>query len=194
MAQVARTGWLGVAVESNPGTPQTPADYIPYTVNTMIGKHTPLADVSAIGQREKEWTSVKGKQWGTGSVEVLVDPTLIGYWIKSVFGTENKTTVSGGVYSHAFTVNEAALPVPLTLTFDKNIYREWFPYSVVKDMEIDVTDGLATLKANIDSQFPTTTTSGTNSIPTTPPTLFTFKDLSVQFGASLATAQACDSD
>lgn len=143
-----------------------------------------------MGIREKEYTSVKGKVWGEGSVETLVDPTLVGYWFKSAFGTENKTTVSGGVYAHAFTVAEVSLPVSMTLTFDKSVYREWYPYSVVKDMELDVTDGLATLKASIQSQVPATTTSGTNTIPTTPPTIFTFKDLKVQFGASLAAAQA----
>ena len=187
MANLGRLGWLGVGIESTAGVYKTPAVYVPYTANTLIGKHTPLADIAARGLRESDFSSVIGKKWGEGAVDINLDPINAGYFIKMVLGSETPTQVdSSAVYDHLFTVTESAVPVSASFVFDKQLYRESFLYTCAKDIEILVSDGLAQLKANVMSKFPITTTSGTNT--TTSGSLFTFKDLTVQFGADQASA------
>lgn len=185
---LGRIGWAGVGMETGPGVPANPSDYIPFVSNSLQGKHEPLGDIAARGLREKNFSSVVGKKWGEGDLEVNLDPTFSGYFFKMALGTENSAQLgSTGVYDHTFTVNASSTPASATVMFDKGAFREIYPNAVAKEIELNVTDGLATLKSSLVSQFPVTSASGTNT--TSSGTVFTFKDLSVQFGATLAAAQ-----
>lgn len=187
-ANLGRVGWLGIAIESSPGAPLNPTDYIPFTVNTLRGKHEPIADIAARGLRDQQFNSVIGKKHGEGDVETNLDPTFAGYWFKMALGSESSSQLaSTGVYDHVFTVAQNSVPVAATLMFDKVAYREIYPYAAVNELELSVADELATLKMSIMSQFPATTTSGTNT--TTSGIVFTFKDLTCRFGSTLAAAQ-----
>lgn len=119
-----------------------------------------------------------------------LDPKYSGYLFKMLFGQETTATVSGAVTTHTFVPVTTATPVSATFMFDKGAYRENYPYTVVTDLEIDVKNDnkYAEIKASVMSQFPVSTASGTNTT-TSGYTLFSFKDLSVQFGATLAAAQ-----
>ena len=187
MAQyLGREGWLGIGIESSNGSPANPTDYIPYAVNSLIAKHTPIAVQNATGVREMDINSVLGKKWGEGTVTAILDPVYAGYWFKMALGTENKTTVSGTITDHLFTVSESATPTSASLIFDKVGVREQYCFSCIKDLTIDVKDGLATISSSLVSQFPVTTTSGTNS--QTAQTKFVFKDLTAKFGATVSAA------
>jgi hypothetical protein len=186
---LARLGWMGIGIESTPGVPVSPTDYIPYTANTLRGKHDPLADIAARGLREKDYSSVIGKQWGEGDVTVNLDPTLSGYFFKMALGSESTVPNGGtGVYDHTFSVAESSVPASASIVFDKVAYREIYPYSVLESLELAVSNGLATLKSTIKGQFPVTSVSGSNT--TSSGTVFAFKDLQVQFGVNVASAQA----
>src|ERR1035437_2681034 len=171
---VGRLGWAGIAIEGTAGTYTTPADFINYTANNLIGKHTPFGDIQAYGVREKDFSSAVGKQWGEGDITANLAPITAGYFFRLATNVETKTTVSGSVTDHVFTVSGTNTPTTASITFDKGAYREKFVYACLKDFEIDVKDGLATIKAGILSQMPTTTTSGTNTPAAE--TLLSFKD------------------
>lgn len=183
---IGRLGWLGIGIEGTAGTKVNPTDYLAYTANTLIGKHTPIAITSAVGVREQEHNSVIGKKWSEGDITINLDPNNSGYFFKMALGTENKSTVSGTITDHTFTLTEANLPTTATLIFDKGAFREEFVFCTAKSFEIAVKDGLATLKTSLMGLFPATTASGTNAITET--TQFIFRDLSVQFGADQTAA------
>lgn len=185
---LGRVGWLGIAIESSAGAPLNPTDYIPFKANTMRGKHDPIADIAARGLRDQQFSSVIGKKYGEGDIETNLDPTFAGYWFKMALGSESSAQLAAtGVYDHTFTVAQNSLPVSATIMFDKVAYREIYPYAAVNELELSVADDLATLKMSMMSQFPATTTSGTNT--TASGIVFTFKDLTARFGATLAAAQ-----
>lgn len=190
-AYLGRLGWAGIAIEATPGAPLPPTDYLPYTALNMIGKHTPIEDISARGIRDKNYNAVYGRIQGEGSIEMNLDPTYSGYVFKMITGSEGAPSQIGtsGVYDHTFSIAETSTPLSATLTNNKGAYTEFFPYTCVKDIEIDVKDdGFGTLKANLMSQFPITNSSGT--MTTVSGTYFSFKDLTVQFGATHAAALA----
>lgn len=187
---VGRSGFVGIAIESSPGTPRNPTDYIPFETCTLQGKHEPLADVQARGQRQRDMTSVVGKQHGEGEISLLLDVNFLGYFLKMALGTEAVASAGSGGYDHTFTLNQSSVPTTASVIVDKSNYRELFVNSVVDTLEISVSDGLANLKASMMAKFPLVTTSGTNTTASGINTQFSFKDLQVQFGANLAAAQA----
>jgi len=68
-----RLGYIGLGVESIPGTPVAATTTIPFTANTLMGKHKPIDDIAARASRIKNTTSVLGQQWGEGEITVNVD-------------------------------------------------------------------------------------------------------------------------
>lgn len=183
---VGRLGWLGIAKEVTPGTPVTPATYLPFTEQSLGEKHEPIGDIAAKGVREQQYGSVQGKQWGEGAFTVNLDETRIGNILLMLFGTVNTSTVSGSIKDHTFSRNNSNTPQTYTITLDRVTDRKTFPYCVAKSGEIAFSDGLVTAKVDVLSQFPATSVSGTLTVASG--NLYGWKDAQVLFGTTLTTA------
>lgn len=188
MAEViGRRGTIGVAIEATPGTPQgSPSVFLPFTENTILGHHEPIANISAKGSRVKEFSSVPGKRWGEGSLKAFLDATNVGYLLKSAFGTESLTikNASPPTYDHLFYPTVSGnVPASMTLWDFKGVDTEQYAYASVDQLDIQVDEsGIATVSAAIKAKAPSTVSSPT--LTTTSGYLFTWKDMNVGFGAT----------
>lgn len=188
MLDIGRKGWVGLAFESTYGVPETIDDYVPFINNSLRGVQEALANEAAYGIREKVFNSVGGKRWGEGELEVNLDSQLSGYLIGGALGTVNTATVSGAVKDHTITRNNSSVPKSLTVVNDRSVDRQYFPGMAVAELEINVSDELATAKASLLGKFSQTTTSGT--LSTASGGLYSFKDSFFAFGSTVAAAAA----
>lgn len=177
-------------MESTPGTPVTPADYIPFLECTLDEKIDVLADVSARGIRDAQpENSQLGRQWGEGSLKVNMDATLAPYLFYGGLGADTSpVSEGGGVYTHTFTTLSAT-NTPKTLTIHVNrsgIDEVAYPYSTVNSLEIAYSDGMAEVTAGIMAQFPAAINSGT--LTTTSGFYYAFRHATVQVGSNLTNA------
>ena len=191
MEKIGRLGYLGLAIEGTAGSAEaTPDVFIPYIENSMRGHHEPLMDNSARASRVKDFTSVAGKQWGEGSVNMYLDATNAGYLLKMALGSEVRTekNTTPPVHDHALypTVSGNAV-TSATLWNYRGFDVEQFTYASVDVCEIEVTtDGIATITTSMMSKVPTVVTAP--SLTTTSGTIFTWKDMVAQFGSTVDTA------
>lgn len=189
MLNIARKGWSGVGFETSYGVPAVIAAYYPHNNNTLHGVQAPIANTAAYGVRDQQMGSVQGQKHSEGDFEVNVDGALFPYLAGGAFGTINSANVAGSVYDHTITRNNSNTPKSLTFTQDRGgIDREFFPGVAVSNLEMGVTDGLATAKAGLMGKFPITTTSGT--LTTASGGLFSFGDAFFGVGATVAGALA----
>lgn len=192
--KIGRLGSLGLAIEATPGTAEASPDiFVPFTENSLRGHHEPLMDISSRTSRIKDHSSVKGKQWGEGSVQMYLDSINAGYLFKMALGTEDRTQkqASPPVHDHLLTPTVSGNAVTAATLWDnKGVDTERYSYAAIDTCEVEVTnDGIATINAGLMAQFPTqgataptqTTTSGY---------VYTWKDMTAQFGSTLAVAEA----
>lgn len=187
---IGRKGWIGLGFESTYGSPVAISDYTPFTAMTIKGMDEKINNEAAYGIREKVFSSVPGKKWSEGDLEMNLDGTYIGYLLGGALGTINTSTVTGAIRSHAITRNNSNTPKSLTVTQDRGgIDRQYYPGVAIKTLEIGVADGLATVKASVIGQHPITVTSGT--LTTASGTgVYSFGDTQLAFGATVAAAAA----
>lgn len=186
---IGRLGYLGLAMESIPGTAVTTADvFIPYTDVSLRGHHEPIEVIGATGSRFVQRSSVNGKKWSEGDVAMDLDTHVSGYLFKMMLGNEILT--AGTPNEHNFYITASGnTPKTATLIFGRGgTDIEQYAYSALNELTFEVSDGLATLSASMMGGFPsdgtvqaTTVTSGTN---------FAFPDFGVRFGEDLATASS----
>lgn len=188
--RVGRKGWVGVGIETTPGSPVAITDYIPFTENTLKGQATKLEDDAARGRRARVSDSVNGQKWSEGDLTINVDPTKHGLFLYGALGSVNSSTVSGSVKDHTFSVNDDNPPKSLTVVNDRGVDREYFTGVAVKTYELSISDGLASVKNSLIGKFPITTASGTNT--TASGGLYSFADSFFAFGADLSSAAAAD--
>lgn len=191
--KIGRLGYLGLAIEATPGTPESSPDvFIPFTENSLRVHHEPLMDVSARVTRVKNFSSVQGKRWGEGSVTMYLDSLNAGYLLKLAFGLEARTqkNASPPIHDHLFTPTVSGNAVTAATLWDnKGVDTQQFSMAAVDVCELEVTtDGIATLNASIMSKAPSTVSAP--SLTTTSGTLYTWKDMAARFGATVQLAQA----
>lgn len=187
--KTGRLGWVGLAMESTPGAPVTPADYIPFLDCTLMEKIDVLADVSARGIRDAQpENSQLGRQWGEGSLKVNLDAKLSGYLFYGAMGSLGTVSEGGGVYTHTFSeLNSSNTPKSLSVQFDRaGQDRLCFPYAVINSLELSFSDGYAEVTAGILSRFPAANTSGT--LVTTSGFYYAFRHAQVQVGSNITNA------
>lgn len=188
--KTGRLGWVGVALEATPGVPVNPTDYFPFLEASLMDKQSVLADVGARGIRDEQGeNSQLGKRWGEGALKINLDPTLSPYLLGMALGTFGSPVSEGsGVYTHTFTRLNSNQPKSGSIIFNRVTDQELYPYSVINSLDVNYSDGLAELSANILSSFPQTSVSGT--LTTASGTLFSFRQAQVQFGSNMVNAQA----
>ena len=191
--KIGRLGYLGLSIEATPGTPEAAVDiFVPFTENSLRGHHEPLLNNSAKISRVKDFTSVAGKRWGEGSVTMYLDSINAGYLLKLAFGAEARTqkNATPPVHDHLITPTVSGnTPTTATLWDSKGVDCEQYAYAAIDQAEIEITnDGIATINAGFMAKAPTTVTAP--ALTTTSGTLYTWKDMSAKFGATVDAARS----
>lgn len=190
---IGRLGSLGIAIEAVPGTPEATVDiFIPFTENSLRGHHEPLFDQASRRSRVSNFGSVQGKKWGEGSVTMYLDSLNCGYLFKLGLGQEAVTlkNATPPVYDHLMipTVSGNAVTAA-TLWDSKVVDTEQYSFAAVDTLELEVmNDGIATITAGIMAKSPSSVSAPAQT--TTSGTLYTWKDMNVRFGSTVAVANA----
>jgi hypothetical protein len=188
--KIGRIGYLGLGVESSPGTAVPSTTTIPFINNTIHGKHTPLQDISARASRAKDYGSVIGKQWSEGEVDVNVDTLNIGFLLKCALGNETVNTISApnSVYDHLFyTTVSGNTPTTATLYNYQGVDVQQYASMAVDKFDLEIKDGLATAKVGWKGFFPT---SGAHTLATVSGTLLNYSGYTMKLGSTLTLAGA----
>ena len=187
--RTGRLGWVALSVESSPGSPAQPVDYIPFIDCNLDEKIDVLDDSSARGIRDSHpENSQQGKQWGEGSLKVNLDAKLAGYLVKAAMGADSVTNEGGGVYTHQMTpTNSSNIPTSLSVIVNRSgVDRLLFPYSVINSLQLSFSDGFAEMTASIMSRFPSASVSGT--LVTTSGFYYAFRHATIQVGSDITAA------
>jgi hypothetical protein len=190
--KIGRLGYLGLAIEATPGTPEsTPDVFIPFTENTLRGHHEPLMGIHSKASRIKDMTSVAGKKWGEGSVTMYLDSLNAGYLLKLALGAEARTQLNATppVHDHLLTPTVSGNAAACATLWDyKGVDVEQYSFAAIDVCEIEITnDGIATINASFMSRGPSSVTAP--ALTTTSGTLFTWKDMNARFGATVGAAK-----
>lgn len=177
-----REPYVGVGVENTAGTSVAAVKFLPFVTCTIRGMHEPMEDEAAKGVRERVWGAVTGKKRGEGDLEIYVDAENAPYLLVPALGVVTSSTAAGEttVFQHVITRKTGSTPLTLTIYYNDTHDTRKYTYSTVNTMELSVSDGLATISANILSQFPTV---GTASLSITEERVLAFKDYTVKFGS-----------
>lgn len=180
--KLGRQPYIGIGLETTAGTAVPATKYLPFVSCTVRGIQEPLLDDSAKGIREKTWGAALGPSRGEGDLEVYVDVENAPYLIYPALGTISSTTASGEttVFEHTITRKNTNPPKTITVIYNDTQDTRKFVYGVVNSLELTVSDGLATLSANILSKFPT---SGTGTQAITNERILAFKDYTIKIGS-----------
>jgi hypothetical protein len=183
---IGRLGYLGLALESSPGSANTtPSVFIPYTDISLRGHHEPIEVIGSTASRFVQRTSVVGKKWSEGDVAMDLDSVVSGYLLKMAFGNEILTTGTPNIHNF-FVTASGNTPKTATLIFGRDTDVEQYAYSSLNELTIEVSDGLATMSASVMGDFPST---GSVQTPTvTSGTVFAFPNMELRFGGDLTTA------
>lgn len=187
MSNIGRRGALGIGLETagSEGTTTSLDMSIPYLSCNLIGKHTPIVDVSAKGIRDTQGNdSVEGKKWGEGTIEVVLEPRSAPYWFGLALGVIDSTS-STSVGYHDITRKANNQPLSATIFRDRVVDEVRFPYSVVNALELNFADDVAKLSVDILSQFPVVEDDTTTFVDLE---LYTFKHAYVEMTLSGATS------
>lgn len=184
---IGRLGYLGLGLESSPGTANTTPDvFIPYTENSVRGHHEPIEVIGTTSSRFIQRSSVTGKKWSEGNVGMDLDAITSGYLLKMAFGNEVLTT--GTPNNHEFFVTASGnTPKTATFIYGRDTDVEQYSYVAINELTIEVSDGLATMSASVMGDFPT---DGSVQTPTvTSGTVFAFPTFETRFGVDLTEAE-----
>ena len=185
---VGRKGFIGVGLQTGFQAPAVISDYVPFMSNELHGVQEQIKIEHATGNRDVTLSSVPGKRYGEGDIELLLDEKMAGYFLVGAMGSVSVTNVGSGVYKHTITRNNSNTPQYLTITNDRVVDRQFYPDVTVDEVELSVATELASLKAKLSSSYPTTTASGTNT--TASGNIFSFRNASFAFGTTVSGAQS----
>lgn len=180
--KLGRDPYIGVGIESTPGTSVTASKYLPFVTCTVRGIQEPIVDEAAKGVRDKIWGAITGTKHGEGDIEIYADVENAAYLLYPALGTVSSTTASGesAVYVHTITRKSSNPPKTLTIIYNDTQDTRKYVYSAINTLEFNVTDGLATISASFLSKFPS---SGTGSQAVTEERILAFKDYTIKFGS-----------
>lgn len=184
--RLGRKAFITLGKETTPGVPVPPTVSIPWTVQTLKENHEVIADIAAKGTRDPQRGSVQGKQYGDGSVTVNLDSANVGHFLLMLYGTVSTATAAGSVKDHTFTKNDSNTPQTYSMILDRGVDQMLYPYTVAKMGELKFSDDVVTLKVDMLSQDPVTSTSGT--LATASGIIFAWKDANVRFGTTISGA------
>lgn len=177
-----REPYVGIGIESTPGTAVVAAKYLPFVTCTLRGVNEVIEDDSAKGIREKVWGAIAGRKRGEGDIEIYADVENAPYLLYPALGSISSGTASGesAVYEHVITRKTTSTPKTITVIYNDTQDTRAYAHSTVNNLEMTVSDGLATISSNVISKFPE---SGTASLAVTEERVLAFKDYTIKFGS-----------
>lgn len=183
---IGRLGYFGLGLENTQGSAVAPSVFLPFTEVSMRGHHEPIEEIAANTSRHMDRTSVGGKKWSEGDVAMNLDTVNAGYLIKMAMGREQLST--GTPNRHTFFVTASSnAPTTGTVIYGRgDTDIEQYTSTAVDELNIEVSDELATMTASMMGFFPTNVAAQTAT--TTSGTVLAFKDYCVRFGTDLTTA------
>lgn len=185
--KIGRQGYLGLGIESQAGTAVPATTAVPFVTNSLLGKHNPQEDIAARGSRAQNYTSIIGKQWSEGEVDVNLDLTNAGFFLKLALGNEVLSNPATGVYDHLFyTTVSGNNPLTATLYNYTGLDVQQFASMAVDKLDLDVKDTFMVAKASFKGFFPT---SGAYSATTVSGSLVNFGKYNLKLGSTLALAE-----
>ena len=108
--RLANIGYLGLKVESTPGTAVTPSDFIPLYSESMTTNLNLVEDDPIVGLPWKTYQTVQGQRDHQGKVTVLAEPNTSARLFDMLM------TKGTGVVTYSFTVTSANATVGATYT------------------------------------------------------------------------------
>lgn len=183
-----RKGFIGVGLQPGFQVPAAIADYVDFTNLSLTGMQDQIPVDHATSNRDKVFSTVAGKRWSEGDVELYVDSKNAGYFIVAALGTVQTQNPSGSVFRHTATRNNTNTPQYLTITDDRSVDRQIYADVAVKELQLSVGTDLATMKATLTGNFPQTTTSGTKT--TASGNVFNFANAQFAFSTTISGAQS----
>ena len=176
---IGRRGALGIGIEATPGTTTTIDKFIPFTECSLIENHQPIADNSARGVRDSQGSgSVEGKKSGEGSISVVLNATHSPYFFGLVLGNIDSTDSITPLYQHTIERKADSQPRTATIWRDRSVDQVAFPYAVVNSLEMNFSDDVASLTAEVMSKSPIEGWTETPTVETLE--LYTFKNAYVE--------------
>lgn len=180
--KIGREPYVGVGLEGTPGTAVAASKYLPFVTCTINGMQEPIVDEAVKGVRERVWGAITGPKHGEGDLEIYVDAENAPYLLYPALGSVSTTTASGeaAVYEHTITRKASNPPKTMTVIYNDTQDSRKYTYATINSLELSVSDGIATISANLLSKFPS---SGTASASYTSERILAFKDYTVKFGS-----------
>lgn len=188
---IGRKGFIGVGLQTGFQVPATIADYVDFTGNTLHGMVDQMTVDSATSNRDKVLSTVGGRQWSEGQLDIYPDSKVAGHFIVGALGTVQTFSLGSGVYRHVATRNNSNVPQYLTITNDRAIDRQLYADVAVDELDFEVGTDLAKMSVKLKGNYPQTTTSGIKT--TTSGNIFAFKDAQFAFGTTISGAQSATS-
>ncbi|TXG76786.1 hypothetical protein E6Q11_04090, partial [Candidatus Dojkabacteria bacterium] len=179
---IGRKGFIGVGLQSGFQVPAAIADYVDFTGNSLTGMQDQIPVDHATGNRDKLLSTVTGKRWSEGDLEVYADSRNAGYFIVAALGTVQSVNLAGSVYRHTVTRTNSNTPQYMTITSDRVVDQQLYADVAVDELEFSVGTDLANMKAKLVGNFPMTTTSGTKT--TTSGNIFNFANAQFAFSTT----------
>jgi len=116
MEIIGREIEVGFGVEDNRGVAQgTPEVWMKNVLTNIIEKAEKVVDDASRGRLEDADGSRIVQKWIEGDLEGIVHADAIGYLIYNLYGAVSSSVVSGSVYDHEFTLQQAIQHASLSL-------------------------------------------------------------------------------
>jgi hypothetical protein len=131
---------FALAVEGVRGTAEAEAQRTVRKVTcNLIPRTERVIDDTTFGRLEDAERIRSVRQWSEGDVEGILHADVFGYYLLNLYGSVDSEAVSGGAYSHEFTL-EQSIQHP-TLTFfvkDADVRQEKIAGGVVSNFELTI--------------------------------------------------------
>lgn len=176
---VGREGSLGIGLQASIGTTTEIDKFIPFTECSLGEVHEPIADNSAKGVRDSQSSnSVVGKKRAEGTVTVVLNAKHAPYFFGLALGSVDSTDSITPLYRHTITRKTGSEPLSATIWRDRSVDKVTFKDACVNKLDLNFSDDVAELKAEVMSKYPVAGTAETPSMETIE--LYTFKNAYVE--------------
>ena len=183
---------VGLAIEATPGTKRDPDITLKWATLGLQAVAEKAHLQSARGVRNQSSDSITRRKYGEGNLETVMNvenaPYLFALFMGTVSSEQIETT---GKYTHTITIqNENASMKTATVSIKEGgIVTEQYGNTVADSLNLEASDEYARLTVDLLGDFPE---SGSFTPSYTKETEFAYKDMAVQFGTDISTANEAD--
>jgi hypothetical protein len=186
-AQVA----IGIGIESAaaPGTAVAEAHFIPFTAFSLQGVAEKAFLTSARGLRLQNSNSMIRRKYAQGSIAFVPNVEIAPFFFSLALGSCTTATASGesAVYDHTFSVQNANATVRTATITTKTggVQTPQYVNCVCNTLGLEVSDGYASMTADLIGKFPSTDTVSESYAQETE---FAYHQMTAKFGTSFSNA------